>query len=292
MRRIRAFLMRLGGLFHKGRRDRDLVEEIESHLQLQIEDNLRAGMSPEGARRNALLKFGGIESIKEDYRERRSLPFLETLVQDLHYGVRTLRKNPSFTAVAVVTLALGIGGCAAMYTYIQQLVLLENPYPGLDSLVVVQEVDALDSRSNRGITARAFADIKNEGRFFEDIGGYTTDGFVLMANDGLPILDGALVTPNILEVLGVKPLLGRGFREDDGRPGDDNVVLVSERAWKRYFGGRADVVGSAIDLGRKLYTVIGIMPDGFWRDRDVWTPLAVTPSEAGSPANLGPPQAA
>jgi len=281
MRMIRAFLVRLGGLFHKEQRDRDLVEEIESHLQLQIEDNLRAGMDPQTARRNALLKFGGVESIKEDYRERRTLPSLDSLVQDLRYGARALRKNPGFTTVTVVTLALGIGGCAAMYAYIQQLVLRENPYPDLDSLVVVQEVDSLDSRSNRGITARAFTDLKNEGRSFEDIGGYTTDGFVLMADDRLPILDGAVVTPNTFEILGVKPLLGRAFLEEEGRRGSDDVVLVSERAWKRYLGGRAEIVGSTIELSRKLYTVIGIMPDGFWRDRDVWTPLAMTPSEAG-----------
>jgi putative ABC transport system permease protein len=281
MRIIRAFLMRLGGLFHKEQRDRDLAEEIESHLQLQIEDNLRAGMSPQGARRNALLAFGGIESIKEGYRERRSLPLLDSLIQDLRYGARALRKNPGFTTVTVVTLALGIGGCAAMYAYIQQLVLRENPYPDLDSLVVVQEVDSLDSRSTRGITARAFTDLKNEGRSFEDIGGYTTDGFVLMADDRLPILDGALVTTNIFDILGVKPLLGRAFLEEEGRPGRDDVVLVSERAWTRYLGGRAEIVGSTIELSRKLYTVVGIMPDGFWPDRDVWTPLAMTPSEAG-----------
>jgi putative ABC transport system permease protein len=281
MRKVRVLLVRLAGLFHKERRDHDLVEEIESHVQLQVEDNLRAGMSPEDARRRALLKFGAIESVKEDYRERRSLPLLESLLQDLRYGARTLRKSPGFTAVAVATLGLGIGGCAAMYAYIQQLILLEHPYPSLDSLVVVQEVDSLDSRSNRGVTARALTDLKGESSSFEDIGGYTTDGFVLMADDRLPILDGALVTPNIFEILGVKPLLGRVFLEEEGRPGNDNVVLVSERAWKRYLSGRADIIGSTIDLSRKLYTVVGIMPDGFWRERDVWTPLGLAPSEAG-----------
>jgi putative ABC transport system permease protein len=278
---IRAFLVRLGGLFRPERRDGDLAEEIESHLQLQIEDNLRAGMDPEGARRAALLKFGGIESVKEDYRDRRSLPSLESLVQDVRYGARALRKSPGFTVVAAATLALGIGGCAAMYAYIQQLIFLDNPYPDLDSLVVVQEVDALDPRSNRGITGRAMATLVDEGRSFEDVGGYTTDGFVLMTNDELPILEGALVTPNIFTILGVRPLQGRFFLEEEGRPGRDNVVVISERAWKRYFGGRAETVGSTIDLSRKLYTVVGIMPEGFWRERDVWKPLGVEPADAG-----------
>jgi putative ABC transport system permease protein len=281
MRAIRAFLVRLGGIFHKQQRDLELAAEIESHLQLQIEDNLRAGMSAESARRSALVKFGGIESVKEDYRERRSLPLLESLFQDLHYGARTLRKNPGFTAIAAVTLALGIGGCAAMYAYIQQLVLSEKPYPDLDSLAVLQEVDALDARSvRRAISGKVLAELQKESRYLE-AGGYTTDGFVLMSNDALPILDGAVVTPNVIEILGVKPLLGRPFLEEEGLPGSENVVLISERAWRQYFAARPEVVGSTIDLSRKLYTVVGIMPDGFWRERDIWTPLTVKLADAG-----------
>jgi macrolide transport system ATP-binding/permease protein len=108
MRRVRAFLLRLGGLFRKERRDRELAEEIERHLQLHIEDNLRAGMTAEDARRQALLKFGGIEATKEAYRDRRSLPLLESLAQDLRYAVRMLRNNPGFATVSAVTLALGL----------------------------------------------------------------------------------------------------------------------------------------------------------------------------------------
>ena len=137
MRKLREWILRIGGLFNKSLKDHELDKEIESHLELHIEDNLRLGMTADEAKRQAMIKLGGIESMKEAYRDQRGLQWLETLWIDVRYGARQLRKNPGFTAAAVLTLALGVGACTAIFGLINAALLRTLPFPDSDRLIVV-----------------------------------------------------------------------------------------------------------------------------------------------------------
>lgn len=266
----------LGRIRKLGRLNEEIDAELRFHIEERERELIADGFSPNEARREARKAFGSPLAARDYTRDAWIFRWADDLWRDLRFAARGLRRSPGFTAVAVLTLALGIGGCAAMYAFVSQLILLYQPYPDRDSLVVVEEVDPQDPQSSAGITADTLLALQKQSGSFADIAGYNTDGFAFKTSDDVRILDGALLTANTFAVLGVQPLLGRAFAQDAA----DEVVL-SELAWNRYFGGGAAIVGTAVELNGQPYTVVGVMPKEFWRGRDLWVPLGKTPSEAG-----------
>jgi len=288
MRSLRAWFLRLGGLFGKQRQERELSAEMESHLALHIEDNLRTGMSPERARREALMKLGGVEQTKEDVRERRSLPFMETLLQDLNYGARMLRKNPGFSAVAVLSLALGIGANTTIFTVVNAVLL--NPLPVREASRLVQ-MDTVDAKthvtqaraSKMGISFPNARDYQQKNDVFSGLAAWTGAPLTWSGGSEPRQILGELVTANYFDVLGMNPVVGRFFLpSEDKHHNSDEVVVLSYALWVNKFGSDPNVAGRRLTLNARPYTVIGVAPRGFkgigtfLSAEQVWIPISMS----------------
>jgi putative ABC transport system permease protein len=277
MRKARAWLRRLGGLFGWRRSESELAAELESHLALHIEDNLRAGMMPEEARRQALLKLGGLEQAKESYRERRGIPALETLWQDVRYGLRMLRKSPGFTLAAVLTLALGIGANTAIFSVVDAVLLRALPFKDAGRLVLLRETNARVGRVS--VSYPDFLDWRKQARSFSSMAAVGNIEFDLTGAGQPEDIAGYRVSPNFLSLLGVTPILGRDFQPQEEKPDTAPVVLLGYRLWQTHFGGRGDVLGKPLQLDDKVYTIIGVLPAGFrflpGDDCDLLAPIGI-----------------
>jgi predicted permease len=289
MRGVRAWFLRLRGLFRREHSDQEFAAEMDSHLQMHVEDNLRAGMSAQEARRQAVLKLGGVEPTKEMYRERSGLPLLETVLQDLRYAARTLRKNPGFTIVAVLTLALGIGANTAIFSMVNALLLHPYNFPDLDRLVRVWENRGIDEGADaRFLAPQDAADLQSGAPVFEALTTYRCGDFNLNTEGNAQSVLGCRVSANFFEVLGVSPASGRLFSAAEEEPGADQVAVVSYGFWQRRFAGDGGLLGKVIQINGKKYTVVGIMPRGFDYPvpMELWVPLALGPAEKADRAKL------
>ena len=279
---LKQLLHRLRSLFCGAQLDRDLDAEIASHVQLATEENLHRGLSPDEARRQALVRFGGPPQAKEQHREARSLPFLETLLQDIRYSLRMLRKSPGFTVIAVLTLAFGIGTNTAIFSMVNALLLHPYRFHNLDSLVLLWENRGIDEGPDaRRISPGDVTDLRTNSQLLEDVATYQCPDFNLSSEGRVDVARGCRVSANFFSVLGVVPAQGSLFSSDEETPGSDQSVIVSYGLWQSRFTGDAQLLGKAIRLNGRNYTVAGIMPPDFDYPvpMELWVPLALTPAE-------------
>src|SRR5262244_3865779 len=283
VRQIRGWMARFFGLFNRKRRERDFAEELESHLAMHIEDNLRAGMSPEEARRRALLKLGGVTQVQELHREQRGLPMLETLSHDLRFGARMLFKNPGFTLIAVVTLALGIGANTAIFSVVNAVLLRALPYPEPGRLVRFWESNPRRGWLDFAVSAPNFADWRKQQSVCEQLAAFEFNT-LNFTGGGEPERVAALrVTANFFSVLGVVPARGRNFLPEEEQPGRNHVAILSDGVWGRRFGADPNLIGREIQLSGESYTVVGVTPPGFQftQGTELWAPLTLNLNSNG-----------
>jgi predicted permease len=278
MRLLRAWLLRVCGTFAGGQREREMAEELETNLALQIEDNIRSGMPSDEARRQALIRLGGVEQTKESYRDRRGLPSLDTLQQDLRYGFRMLCKNPGFTALAILTLALGIGANTTIFSWINSTLL--DPIPGAKNTSEIVSLTRGGTVEDPGqFSYPDYLDLRTASRSFSGLIAFAFRPLDLTGRGKPERLWAADVSANYFDVLGVRPILGRGFvPAEDQKPGGAPVVVLSYGLWSRGFGRDPRVIGRTVLLNKHPFTVVGVAPAAFQGTMtglrtDLWVPV-------------------
>lgn len=275
MRRLRALLLRFKGLFLKNARERELADELQSHLQMHMDDNIRAGMSPQEARRVAVMKLGGVDQTKEAYRDRSTIPFLESMLQDLRFTLRQLRKNPAFTITATAMVALGIGASAAIFAFVDAALIKPLPYQNPSRLLFVTESTPDIPRA--AISYPDYLDWKKLNGVFDSLDVYGQRGYVMNTSAGVEMVDGARVTAGFFRTLGVGTVLGRDFHEGEDLPEAPRTMILSYASWQKRFGGKQDIIGQPINLEETPYTIIGVLPQNFHfapaENAEFWTAL-------------------
>jgi putative ABC transport system permease protein len=277
--RLKEWSRRLGMLLGRRRFERNLEEEARLHVALREAERLQSGLSPEDAHSSAVRQFGNEASRRDESREKWGWAWLDRSLQDVKYGWRVLLRNPGFTAVAIITLALGIGANTAIFSAVNAVLLKPLPYPDADRLVMIWVTEPSAPDGLFPATGPDFQDWVAQNHVFEGMAGSTSQGATLTGN-GEPVqLRGAEVTPSIFSVLQARPLLGRTFSLEEGTPGHNHVVVLSYGLWQGAFGGKREIVGNKITLDGESYDVVGVMPASFkhppiWGSRpQYWTPL-------------------
>ncbi len=277
---------------HREELNEDLNEELGAYFDAIVADKIRAGAVREDALRDARRELGGMEQVKQNVRDARMGAFMETLIQDLRFALRTLVRNSGFSTVIILTLALGIGANSTIFTLVNGVLVKPLPYPEPNRLLMLWET-SLRERTLGTVAPANFYDWRQQTHSFEKMAAIDPyPDYILNESGEARRLAGAAVSQQFFSLLGVRVALGRDFLPEEDHPSSNHVAILSDSTWKQYFGGRRDILGRSIRLNDAEYTIVGVLPRNFYlvskasdyqsRNRfDVWTPLALpSPPEA------------
>src|SRR5215475_5608164 len=270
--------LRLRALFFKSKMEEELDEEVRFHLEREIEENIVRGMTPEEARQAAIRSFGGVERVKDESRDERGIRLFEELWQDLRYGARMLIKKPGFTAVAVLTLCLGIGACTAIFSIVDAVLLRPLQYPEAEKLVSLREVDAKSRQTT--FAEPNFLDVRARNHTLAAAAEYNMGLTTVLGGREPARIRFAFVSGDFFKTLGVQPAIGRGYLPEEAKVGGHPVAVVSHGYWQRQLSSRNDLDATLLRIGDTNYTVVGVMPQSFNfpKDAEIWLPFELYPS--------------
>ena len=268
-------------MFRRNQAERDLHDELEAFADMAAADQVRDGATAAEARRRAALQLGGLEQAKERVRGARHGAWLDVAGRDLRYGLRQVRRNPAFSAIAIATLALGIGGITAMFSVFDAVLIRPLPYTDADRLVMIWDATGeADVTPKHNSTPAEWIEWRRLNTVFTDLAATQPADVTLSGGDEPEQIPGRTVTWTFWSVLGVQPLLGRVFTEDEDNKGV-RVVVISYGLWQRRFGGASDIIGRVISLNDEPYELIGVMPRNFYfmpsREIGIWMPASFPP---------------
>ncbi|HEY4949977.1 MAG TPA: ABC transporter permease [Candidatus Acidoferrales bacterium] len=272
--------LRIRSIFHRQKADQELDDELRDHVELKTQQYISQGMTLQEARRAAVLEMGGLEKRKEECRDARGIHFLETFAQDLRYGLRMLRKSPGFAAIAIVTLALGIGANTAIFSYVNAWLIKPLPFPQADRLMVLLSHDTKKGWTSDGVTSSAdYLDYEKQNASFEQLVPWTSWYFNLTGDGPPDRILGGLVGWNFFQTLGAQPLLGRTFLPQESQPASSHVVIISRGLWESRFAADPRIIGRTVTVQGETYTIVGVMPASFQFSlmgiSNIWAPLAL-----------------
>jgi putative ABC transport system permease protein len=273
-------MARLRAVFRRESILRDIEEELRIHVEMEAERNMERGMPPDEAQAAARKSVGNPVRNTERGYDIRGGGWIETLWQDLRFGARMLMKNPGFTLVAVLTLALGIGANTAIFTVVNAVILRQLPFPNADSLVRLRESNPERGWSSFSVSHPNFLDWRMRNQTFEALAATSSANFNLSVGGEIEVIQGATITADFLTVLGIAPVLGRNFLPEEDWPGGNvRVALLSHGLWQRRFGGDRGVVGKTLTINDTPFTVVGVLPKSFtWESSELFAPLAPDPA--------------